>query len=172
MKAITVGIAASLLLLTSCGGGGGHARSSCQTIGSNPNFGSVIVSADNLEAMVDGNLSTFATLYSTTPGTFVSAGGTNFPAGSNAGFFITPPPGTSATDITVSTYLLLDSSIVETATGPTLVVTKTSSDPASEYVSFVTKLPFNGVKLTINTVNAPSSAQYLIYEACGSATVR
>jgi hypothetical protein len=172
MKPAPFAFAAALLWLSGCGGGGDHASSSCQTVGSSVGSGAVNISTDNLAAMVDGNLSTFATLYSTTPGTFVSAGGTNFPAGSNAGFFITPPPGTSATDITVSTYLLLDSSIVETATGPTLLVTKTSSDPASEYVSFVTKLPFNGVKLTINTVNAPSSAQYLIYEACGSATVR
>ena len=171
MKPAPCALAASLLLLSGCGGGD-HASSTCQTIGSKTGAGAINVGWDNLNAIVDGNLSTFATLYSTTPGTYVTASGAGFPAGSNAGFFITPPPGTSATDITVSTFALSESTVIESATGPTLVISKTGGDPATEYVSLVTTLPFSGVKLTINTGTVLASQQYLIYEACGAATVR
>lgn len=168
MKAVNATLAVSAILLCSCGGGGGDAKSSCQSIGSHTNAVTTSGEAQNVPAAADGNLSTFATLTGVA-GSYISSEGNQFPGGSNAGAFITPPAGMKPTDITVSTFMTVDSTMVESATGPALVITPTQGDPATDYVSFKTTAPFNGVKLAIN---AASSVQYLVYELCGTATVR
>ena len=157
-----------VLILSSCGGGGGKAASSCMSIGSDVNSGTVNGSYSNLGAAADGNLGTFATLNSGAPGNYISSKGNSFSGGTNAGVFITPPTGATATDITLSTFMTSDSATVESATGPTLTITKTGGDPAAEYVSFKTTAPFNGVKLQVNSAG---STQYLFFEICGAAEV-
>lgn len=167
MKSASIATAASLLVLVGCGGGG--AGSSCQSIGSAPSYGTVVGGVENLDSAVDGKLSSFATLQSSVPGTFIGGGGRDFPAGSNAGLFITPPAGATVSDITVSTFTGTDTSVLESATGTGLTITRTSGDPATQYVSFVTNLPFSGVKMTINS---SGDVQYLVYEVCGAASPR
>lgn len=152
-----------------CGCGGGSAKSSCQSIGPDTNDAVVVGSVDNLQAAADGNLSTFATVDSQASGSYISSKGHQFPGGSSAGVFITPPSGTTAADLTVSTFIDQEQATVESATGPTLTLTPTHGDPATEYASFRTTAPFNGVKLTINR---PGDVQLLVYEICGAAAVQ
>lgn len=156
-----------VLILSSCGGGG-SASSSCSSIGPNVNSLTTSGSVANLQSAADGNLGSFATLDTSGPGSYVSSKGVSFSGGTNAGAFITPPSGATATDITVSTFMTQEQATVESATGPTLTITKTGGDPASEYVSFKTSAPFNGVRVQINTSGA---AQNLVFEICGAAEV-
>lgn len=160
---------AGAVVLCGCSGGGSDAASSCTSIGPNTNYAVVAGGVDNLQAAADRHLGTFATFSAQGPGSYISSKGNSFPGGSNAGLFITPPSGTSAADITVSTFLDQEQATVESATGPTLTITPTNGDPATEYVSFTTTAPFNGVKLSLNT---SSDVQYLVFEICGGATVQ
>lgn len=161
------------VLASACrgGGGGGHVMSTCNYVGGSENCIDT-GGCQNPTNSIDSDLTTFAQL-SSTAGSTISAsrgtGGAQFPAGSNAGVFLTLPNGFTATDVTLSTLLGSSVSPVETATGPTLTITPTNGDPAVDYVSFNTTAPFNGVQLTINTTN---SADTLVYEFCGSAVVR
>lgn len=174
MKPCPVVIAMSAVLLCSCSGGGGDggvgeggsgAKSSCQTIGPNVNFAVVAGGVDNLQDAADGKLSTFATFTALGAGSYISSKGIQFPGGSNAGVFLTPPSGTTAADITVSTFLDQEQAIIESATGPTLTIAPTQGTPATEYASFTTTAPFNGVRLTVNT---PNNDSFLVFEICGT----
>ena len=167
MKIHTV-LVVSTFLIASCGGGGNSGSSSCSTIGPNVNFAVISGGVDNLQAAADRNLGSFATLNSGASGSYVTSKGVSFSGGTNAGVFITPPTGMTASDITVSTFQTQEQATVESATGPTLTITPTPNDPATKYVSFKTTAPFNGVKLQVNTASA---VQYLVFEICGDAAV-
>ena len=163
------------LMLIGCGGDDSDAgpSSSCNAIGGSTGCTAASGGCNNTEASADGNLGTFATVASDLPGTSISTvrniGGAQFASGSNAGVFITPPSGFAATDITLSTLLDQENTVVENATGPALTITPTQGDPATQYVSFTATAPFNGLRMTINTAG---SDDYLVYEFCGAATVR
>src|SRR5689334_21308891 len=120
------------LLLQACSGGGGDA-SSCDAVGGNPNAGVVHGTYDNLEAVADSSLGTFAELFADTGSAFINTTGKQFAGGANAGVFVTPPAGMQPTDITLNTYL--NSAPVDTATGAALTVTETGSDPATHYIA-------------------------------------
>lgn len=162
------------LLLMGCSGGGdggGGAASSCGFVGGSTECSPIVGGCNNTVAVGDGNLSTFGE-FSAASGGFISTGGASgasFDGGTNAGVFLTPPAGMTTSNITISTFLNQSSTAVESATGPSLTITPTSGDPATEYISFGTTAPFNGVKLTVNT---PDLGEFLIYEFCGAATVR
>lgn len=165
------------LFLAGCGGGGsdGGASSTCDFIGGNANsVSSPGGYTHNVDAVADGSLATFASVLSS-PGSggYVDAGrgvsAAQFPGGTNAGVFVTPPAGVTSADITLSTFLDPASQSGETATGPALTFTATNGDPATYYISFQTTAPFKGVKMTFNT---PNAGEYLVYEFCGAATVR
>jgi hypothetical protein len=166
--------AAALLTLAACSSGGdgaGGPASSCSFVGGSTVCNGIDGTCNHTIAAGDGNLSTFGEFGSQSGG-FISTGGSSgasFDGGSNAGVFVTPPAGLSATDITISTFLTEPNTAVESATGPTLTITTTQGDPATHYVSFDTTTPFSGVKMT---VNSPGLGDFLVYEFCGAATVR
>ena len=168
-------VAAISTVCVGCGSGGGDGSggSSCDFVGGSGNWVSTGGSASNTDAVADGNLNTFA-LFDPGPaaGSFIDAQrgstGSQFPGGGNAGVFLTPPGSLSDTDVTISTFIDQPSATVESATGSLLTITPTTGDAATDYVSFMTTAPYNGVKLTINT----PKGSYLVYEFCGSATVR
>jgi hypothetical protein len=164
---LSISIALLVAGLVSCGGEG--ASSTCKSIGPNTNFATVAGGVDKLSALADGNLSTFATFTTQTAGSYVGSQGNDFPAGSRAGAFLTRPSNATAADITISTSLQQEQVIVESATGPALTITPTPGDPAAEYVSFTTTRPFDGIRVTVNTAG---SAENLVFEICGDATVR
>jgi len=72
------------LLLQACSGGGGDA-SSCDAVGGNPNAGVVHGTYDNLEAVADSSLGTFAELFADTGSAFINTTGKQFAGGANAG---------------------------------------------------------------------------------------
>jgi hypothetical protein len=162
---------ATFCFLSSCGGGGDSAKSACTTIGSNSDTVFVAGGSDNQSASVDGNLTTFATVRTQAPGSFIGGSGNDFPAGSAAGVFITPPSNFVGADVTLSTFDARSgsSTALETATGAMLAITQTSGDPAALYVSFTTRLAFSGVKMQINNA---ASAEYLVFEICGTGMAR
>ncbi len=155
-------------LLLGCGGGD-SSNALCQSIG--PNVNGLVFSGniDNLEAAADRNLGSFATLNAEGAGSYISSQGNSFGAGNIAGAFITPPSGSTAADITVATFMTQEQATVESATGSTLTVTPTDGDPAAQFVSFATTLPFDGVRVGINTFGG---TQLLVYEICGNGAVR
>jgi hypothetical protein len=160
------GLAAAALLLGGCGDSG-DALSSCVSIGPNTNSAVVAGGVDNLDAVADGALGTFATLAVTGSGSYVSSKGNDFAGDTNAGAFVTLPEGKTAADITVSTFASQEQATVESATGPTLTLTPTDHDPATVYASLMTTAPFNGVRVQANT-----SGEFQVFEICGAATVR
>lgn len=129
----------------------------------------IVGTCNNTVAVSDGNLGTSGVFAAQSGGYLAAGGGSNFDGGTNVGLFLTPPNGLSLTDITVSTYLDSDNTVLESATGPALTLTPTQGDPATDYISFTATTPFNGVKLTVNT---PDLGDFLVYEFCGGATVR
>jgi hypothetical protein len=167
-KACTVAL---MLLLAGCSSGGSDgAASSWNAIRGSTGCNAVSGGCTNLDAVADGNLGTFAEvsgLSSTMVSTVRGIGGAQFPTGSNAGAFITPPSGFSSADLTLTTLLEQENTAVESATGPTLTVTPTSGDPATDYVSFTATAPFNGLRVTLN-----ASGSYLVYELCGDGIAR
>lgn len=165
---VRIVLLASAFLVASCGGGGTSGSSSCSTIGPNVNSAVITGSVENPQAAADKNLGSFATFNAGASGSYISSEGVSFSGGTNAGVFVTPPTGMLATDITVSTFQNQEQAAVESATGPTLTITATPNDPSTKYVSFKTTVPFNGVKLQVNTVGA---VQYLVFEICGDAAV-
>ena len=161
-----------VLLLSGCGGDGGGAASSCNAIRGEASCDTPAGTCDNADASNDGDLTSFARVSGAAPGSLTASRGLSdatFPTGSNVGIFVTPPGDFSSADITLSTVQGQERAVVESATGPALTVTPTSGDPAASYISFTATVPFNGLKVTINEVN---SDDYLVYEFCGSATVR
>jgi len=124
---------------------------------------------ENLDAVADGKLGSFATFSAQGAGSYVSSKGNRFGGGSVAGAFITPPSGFTAADITLATFVTQEQSTVQSATGPTLSVTATPNEPATHFVSFVTTLPYDGVRIAINTAG---STEILVYEICGNGAVR
>jgi hypothetical protein len=158
------------LLLSGCSGGG--AASSCNAIRGEANCDAVGGGCDNENASNDGDLTSFARVSAQAVTSITASRGLSdatFPTGSNVGIFVTPPSGFSSEDITLSTVQGQERAVVESATGPALTVTPTSGDPAASYISFTATVPFNGLKVTINAVGGDD---YLVYEFCGSATVR
>lgn len=164
----TIICAASVLFLVSCGGdgGGGGIASTCQFVGgASACNGAQCNSSTNVS---DRNLGTFGRVNGTTDAFLSTSNGTDFSAGGNVGAFVTRPVGATAADITLATTLNGDLNVVESATGAALTVTPTANDPATEYVSFTNSLPFDGVRLVINSA-APQ--EYLVFEFCGTAVV-
>jgi hypothetical protein len=161
------------LLLSGCGGGGGGAASSCNAVRGEASCDAAAGGCDNESASNDGDLTSFARISTgAAPASLTATRGLSddtFPTGSNVGIFVTPPSGFSSADITLSTVQGQERAVVESATGPTLTVTPTSGDPAANYISFTATAPFNGLKVTVNEL---SSDDYLVFEFCGSATVR
>ena len=154
-------------LLMGCGGASSNAL--CESIGPGANFLVLSGGVENLDAVADGNLGSFATFSAQGAGSYISSKGNRFGGGSVAGAFITPPSGFTAADITVATFVTQEQSTVESATGPTLTITATPSEPATQFVSFVTTLPFDGVRIAINTAD---NTEMLVYEICGNGAVR
>jgi hypothetical protein len=161
--------AITMLLLAACsdGGGGGGIASTCQYVGGSTNCNN---GRCNYSTRVsDSDLQTFGLVEGAT-GAFLSThSGAQFPSGVNVGAFVTLPAGVGATDITLQTTLGGDLNVVESATGVGLSITPTAHDPATEYVSFTSNAPFDGVRFV---VNAASSKEYLVFEFCGAATVK
>lgn len=170
MKSALAAIVTALsALLASCGGGGSGSSSVCNSIGTNTNVTSVSGGVENPQDATDGNLRTFATLSSQAPGESFAVGSKRFQGGSNAGVFLTPPAGFTASDISLSTFLSQNEVTVETATGSTLSVARTSGDAPTIYAFFKTTAPFDGIKLQVNNTG---SVKYLVFDFCGSADVR
>ena len=165
-KATIVVTSLTAWVLAGCGGG---SSALCQSIGPGANFLVLSGSVDNVAAVADGNLGSFATMNAVGPGSYVSSKGNSFNAGSVAGAFITLPSGSTAADITVATFTTQEQATIESATGPTLTVTPTAGDPAAQFVSFVTTLPFDGVRVAINTAGG---TEVLVYEICGNGAAR
>ena len=149
------------------GGGEGGIASTCQYVGG----GSACNGSrcNNSISVSDSDLQTFGLVEGATGAYLSTQGGAEFPSGVNVGAFVTLPAGVGASDITLQTTLGGDLNVVESATGAGLSITPTARDPANEYVSFTSTLPFDGVRFVVNAV---SSNEYLVFEFCGAATVR
>ena len=153
-----------VFLVAGCGGSGGNGPSLCAAVGGSVIAGMSVGSTNNLPNAVDGDLSTFGSVSGVADGQVI-ARGSRFSGGNNTGLFVTLPANASSTSLVVNTRL--DGTVVESATGSALTVTATSSTPASHYVGFNTTRPFNGIEFLFG-----SGGEYLIFEFCGSATVR
>jgi hypothetical protein len=164
---------AVIVLLSGCSSGGGDdggAASSCAFVRGDTSCSPIVGGCNNTVAVGDGNLSTFGTFSAQASGGFLATGGDiSFSGARNPGLFLTPPSGMTLADITVATYMDADNTVVESATGPALTATPTHGDPATDYISFNSTLPFNGVKLIVNN---PNLGDFLVFEFCGAATVR
>lgn len=154
----------TLTLLTGCEGGSGEGSSLCATVGGSVIAGMSVGTTNNLPNMVDGSLSTFGSVSSVADGQVV-ARGNSFNGGNNTGLFVTLPANTTTASLIVNTRM--NGTVVESATGPALTVTTTASTPASQYVGFNTTQAFNGIEFLFT-----NGGEYLIFEFCGSATVR
>lgn len=90
-----------------------------------------------------------------------------FPAGSNAGAFVTLSGGASTASITFTTYL--SNVAQDTATGTMVTTTPTNgkATPAS-YLSFITSRSFDSIGIS---VNGTTGTQYSFYEFCGNAAI-
>jgi len=121
-------------------------------------------STNNLPNMVDGSLSSFGSISSVADGQVI-ARGNSFNGGNNTGLFVTLPANTTAASLVVNTRM--NGVVVESATGPALTITTTASTPASQYVGFNTTQAFNAIEFLF-----ANGGEYLIFEFCGSATVR
>ena len=174
------------LLLASCGGGGGsgggnngassevscaYLRGHVNTISSGAG-GCVNCTVRNPQNAADGNLNTAFDLFTGTgqqtyTGIDNGAAGT-FPAGSNAGAFVTLSGGASTSGITFTTYLA--NVAQDTATGTMITTTPTNgkATPAS-YLSFTTSRSFDSIGIS---VSATSGMQFSFYEFCGGASIR
>jgi len=156
---------AAALALSACSGGGSDAASvGCTYVGNQVNAGVTAGDYQNIEAVADRDLSTHASLRSI-GSAFINTGGVQSEGGTNAGVFVTPPPGATSSQITLNTYL--SNVLVNSATGPALKMTPVNG-PATDYISLDTSLPFDKIELVVSDTNG---ASYLVYEFCGSANV-
>ena len=159
-----IAVLSTLVLLAACGGGSGEGPSLCAAVGGSVLAGMSVGSTNNLPNMVDGSLSSFGSISSVADGQVI-ARGNSFNGGNNTGLFVTLPANTTAASLVVNTRM--NGVVVESATGPALTITTTASTPASQYVGFNTTQAFNAIEFLF-----ANGGEYLIFEFCGSATVR
>ncbi len=159
-----IAVLSTLVLLAACGGGSGDGASLCAAVGGSVIAGMSVGTTNNLPNMVDGSLSSFGSISSVADGQVI-ARGNSFNGGNNTGLFVTLPANTAAASLVVNTRM--NGVVVESATGPALTITTTASTPASQYVGFNTTQAFNGIEFLF-----ANGGEYLIFEFCGSATVR
>ncbi len=109
-------------VLAACGGGsdGGNASFQCAFVGGSAISGMSVGGSANVQAAVDRNLSSFATVSGVADGEVIAGGDAIVSGGGNAGLFVTPPEGTTAAEVIVTTRM--GNNDVETATGPTRVL--------------------------------------------------
>lgn len=158
-----IAVISTVLLLAGCGGSGDGASLACTAVGGSAVAGMSIGSASNVQDAVDENLSSFARVSSVADGEVI-ASGAQFNGGGNAGLFVTPPSGTTAASMTVNTRM--NGTVVESATGPGLVITETANTAATNYVGFDTTQPFNQIQFLFT-----NGGEFLIFEFCGSASL-
>jgi hypothetical protein len=156
------------VITSACGGGGGGSpASSCDFVRGTVDWQDVNGATSGPAAAADGDLGTFASIYSLSGGSSIDATGQSFSGGTNAGVFLTPPDGFVPANITLNTYK--NGTAANSGTGPALTVTNTESDPPTIYVSLNAALPFDQVEMVLNT---GSGTSYHVFEFCGAATVR
>ena len=161
-SAIVIGV----VLIAGCGGGsdGGNASFQCAFVGGSAVAGMSAGGSANVQAAVDRSLSTFATVRGVADGEVIANGNGTVSGGGNAGLFVTPPEGTTAAEVIVTTRMGTDD--VETATGPTLDITSVTGTPATTYIGFDTTMAYNSIQFQFTT-----GGEYLIYEFCHSANL-